>query len=75
MSIQDSLDLSNHHGSYRNVNAKGKIPDITNVATNTTLDAKINEVNNTTAVIAKINEVKNKISSITNLINAKVDEE
>ena len=56
---QDCLsnDLSNHPGSYRNVNAEGKIPDISNVATNTTLDAKINEVNNTTAVIAKINEV------------------
>ena len=54
-----------------------KIPDITNLATNTTLNAKINEVKNeipsitnvttTAAFNAKINEVKNKIPNITNL--------
>ena len=54
-----------------------KIPDITNIATNTTLNAKINEVKNeipsstnlatTAAPNAKINEVKNKITNITNL--------
>ena len=51
-------------------NIADKIPDITNLATNTTLNAKINEVKNeihsitnlatTTALNAKINEVKNK---------------
>ena len=49
------------------------MPDITNLATNTTLNAKINEVENEifninnlnkTAVLnAKINEVKNKIQN------------
>ena len=49
--------------------------DITNLATNTTLNAKINEVKDaihvtnlatTAALNAKINEVKGKIPSITN---------
>ena len=54
-----------------------KIPDITNLATNTFLNAKINEVKNEipsitnlatpAALNAKINEVKNKIPNITNL--------
>ena len=54
-----------------------KIPHITNLATKTTLNAKINEVKNeilgitnlaaTTALNAKINEVKNKIPDITDL--------
>ena len=54
-----------------------KVPDITNVATKTTLDAKINEVKEgipsitklaATAVLnAKINEVKGEIPSITKL--------
>ena len=54
-----------------------KIPDITNFATNTTLNAKINEVKNKIPSItnldtnaslnAKINEVKCEIASITNL--------
>ena len=54
-----------------------KIPDITKVATNTTLNAKINEIKNeipsiinlaaTAAFNAKINEVKNKIPNITNV--------
>ena len=53
------------------------MPDITNLATNTTLNAKINVAKNeilsitnlatTTALNAKINEVKNKIPNITNL--------
>ena len=51
-------------------NIEDKIPNITNVATNTTLNAKINEVKfetpsitnlaTTTALNAKINEVSNK---------------
>ena len=51
-------------------NIKDKIPDITDLATNTTLNAKINEVKNkissitslatTSALNAKINEVKTK---------------
>ena len=57
-------------------NIEDKIPDITNLATNTTLNAKMNEVKNeipninlatTTALNAKTIEVKNKISIITNL--------
>ena len=53
------------------------MPDITNLATNTTLNPKINEVKNqipsipnlasTVALNAKISEVKNKIIIITNL--------
>ena len=53
------------------------MPDITKLATNTTLNAKINEVKNqipsitnlatTVALNAKISEVKNKIIIITNL--------
>ena len=54
-----------------------KISDITNVATNTTLNSKINESTNeipsitnlvgSASLNAKINEVKNEIPSITNL--------
>ena len=54
-----------------------KIPDITNLATDTTPNAKINEAKNkipsitkiaaTTALNAKINEAKNKICNITYL--------
>ena len=44
-----------------------KTPDITNLATSTTLNAKINEVNATTAINAEIDEVKNKTPNITNL--------
>ena len=54
-----------------------KIPDISNLATNTTLNAKINEVKReipsitnlatTAALNATINEVKGKIPSINNL--------
>ena len=56
---------------------KDKIPDITILATTTTLNAKINEVKGaipsitnlatTTALNAKKNEVKNKIPNPTNL--------
>ena len=58
-------------------NIEDKIPDITNLATNTTLNSKINEVKKeipsitnlatTTAPNAKTNKVKNKIHNITNL--------
>ena len=54
-----------------------KIPDTTNLVSNTTLNAKINVVKNeipsiinlvtSNIVNAKINEVKNKIPNITNL--------
>ena len=56
-------------------NIEDKICDTTNLATNTTLNAKINEVKDeihitnlaiTAALNAKINEVKGKIPSITN---------
>ena len=64
------------HIIVRSKNIKENIPDITNVATNRTHNAKINGVKNeipsiidftTTALNAKINEGKNKISNITNL--------
>ena len=58
-------------------NIEDKIPDITNLATNTTLNPKINEVKNKIPSItnlatnaslnAKTNEVKGEIPSITNL--------
>ena len=54
-----------------------KIPNITNLATNTTINAKINQVKNeipsvtnlatTAALNAKINEVKNKMPKINSL--------
>ena len=58
-------------------NSEDKIPDVANLATNTTPKAKINEFKNeipsitnlatTAALNAKINDVKNKIANITNL--------
>ena len=59
-------------------NIEDKIPDTTKLATNTSLNAEINEVKRemlsitnlattATAINAKINEVKNKIPNITNL--------
>ena len=58
-------------------NIEDKIPDITNLATNTTLNAKISEVKNeipsitnlatTAALNAKINKIKNKIPNVTDL--------
>ena len=52
-----------------------KKPDITILATNTTLNSKINELIDETTYItigfnAKINEVKGRITSITNLTTA-----
>ena len=62
----------------RSIQLKKKIPDITNLATNTTLDAKRNEVKGeipsitnlftNSALNAKINEIKDKIPSINNLV-------
>ena len=59
------------------INVENKIPDITNLTTNTTLNAKINDVKKeipsitnlatTTDLNAKINEVKIKIPNITDL--------
>ena len=61
-----------HNAKIKNI--EDKIPDITNVATNTTLNAKINEVENkipnitdlvtTTALTA----VENKIPNVSNLV-------
>ena len=58
-------------------NTEDKIPDVTNFATNNTVNAKINEVKNeipsvtnsaaTAALIAKMNDVINKIPNINNL--------
>ena len=63
-----------YNGKIKNIEDK---PDITNLATNTTLNAKLNEVKKeiasitnlatTTALNAKINEFKNKTSNITKL--------
>ena len=70
-------------------NIDDKIPDITNLATNTTLNDKINEIEKeitsitnlapTTAFNAKISEVKNKIPNVSNLVkktdhNTKISE-
>ena len=72
----DAVKKDVHSAKIKNIEVK--IPDITNLATNTTLNAKTDKVKKeipsvtnlattTTAVSAKINEVKNKIPSITNL--------
>ena len=63
-----------YNAKIKNIEDK---PDITNLATNTTLNAKLNEVKKeiasitnlatTTALNAKINEFKNKTSNITKL--------
>ena len=63
-------------------NIEDKIPNITNLATNTTRNANINEAKGeipsitnlatTAALNAKTNEVKGKIPSITNLVNTTV---
>ena len=55
-------------------NIEDKVPDITNLATNTTLNTKTNEVKGkmriitnsatTAALITKINEVKKKVGNI-----------
>ena len=77
----DKLDidkLKNVPSNLGNLKSKvDKIPDITNSANNTTLNAKINKVKNeipsitnlgtTTALNVKINEVKNKIPNVINL--------
>ena len=70
----DVVKKDAHNALIKNI--EDKIPDITNFATNTTLNAKINEVKNempsftnlvtTTALNAQINEVKNKIPNIRN---------
>ena len=54
-----------------------KIPDITNLATNASLNAKINEVKGEIPSITKLatttalNAVENKIPSVTNLVKKK----
>ena len=68
------IDIAKNDAKIKSI--QDKIPDITNLATNTTLNAKINEVQNkipsitklatTTAINTKTNEIKNKIPSITN---------
>ena len=60
-------------------NIENKIPDVTNLATNTALNAKINETENeipsitilatTAAPNAKIDEVKGELPYIINLAN------
>ena len=66
-------------------NIEDKIPDITNLATKTTLNAKINEVKgeipNITNLATKtaLNAVENKIPSVSNLVkktdyNTKINE-
>ena len=71
----DVIKKDRYNAQIKNI--EDKIPDITNLATNTTLNAKINEVKNeipgttslatSSALNAKINQVKNKIPNITNL--------
>ena len=71
------VDLASLKSNVKIKYIEDKIPDITNLATNTTLNGKINEVKSkissiinlatTTSLDAKINEFKNKIPNITNL--------
>ena len=73
--LSDKVKNYIHNAKIKDI--EDKIPDITKVATNTTLNAKINEIKNeipsiinlaaTAAFNAKINEVKNKIPNITNV--------
>ena len=68
------IDIAKNDAQIKSI--QDKIPDITNLATNTTLNGKINEVKNkipsitklatTTAINTKTNEIKNKMPSITN---------
>ena len=61
-----------YHAKIKNI--ENKLPDITDLATNTILNAKLNEVKNeipgitslatTAALISKTNEVKSKIPNI-----------
>ena len=69
-----SLNVKNdvHNATMKNI--EDKVPDITNLATNTTLNTKANEVKGkmpiitnsatTAALITKINEVKKKVGNI-----------
>ena len=77
-SLDQKTDLANLKSDEdtKIKNIADKIPDITNLATNTTLNAKINKVKNeipsitnltTTDFNAEINEVKSKIPNISNL--------
>ena len=87
--VPDSVDLSKLSNVVKNgavkkdvynakiKNIEDKIPDITNLATNTTVNAKINDAKNeipsvtnlvsNASLNAKINDVLNRILSITNL--------
>ena len=64
----------------KNKNIEDKIPDITNLATNTTLNAKINEVkkeipsiiNLATTTTTALTAVENKILNFSNLVK-KID--
>ena len=59
-------------------NIEDKIPDITNLATSTTLNAKINEVKNKIlnitdlATTADLTAVENKIRNVSNLVKKKL---
>ena len=59
-------------------NIEDKIPDITNLATTTTLNAKINEVKNKIlnitdlATTADLTAVENKIHNVSNLVKKKL---
>ena len=71
----DAVKKDVHNGKIKDI--EDKIPDIINLATNTTLNSTINEVKNeipsitnlatTAALNAKINEAKNKIPNLANL--------
>ena len=72
----DAIKKDVCNGQIKNI--EDNMTDITNLATNTTLNAKINEVKNEipsitnlatcAALYAKINEIKSKIPHIINLI-------
>ena len=69
-----SLNVKNDVYNAKMKNIEDKVPDITNLATNTTLNTKTNEVKGkmpiitnsatTAALITKINEVKKKVGNI-----------
>ena len=69
-----SLNVKNDVYNAKMKNIEDKVPDITNLATNTTLNTKANEVKGkmpiitnsatTAALITKINEVKKKVGNI-----------
>ena len=76
----DAIKKDVYNAKIKNI--EDRVPNLTNVATNTTLNAKLDKlkkgipiitnVATTSSLNNKINEVKNKIPNITNLATATV---